>query len=72
MADGTLQPEQIMQKLPGADLQPLLDECQRLVNAIRRHLPNSRYGSCTDNYGYKRCAAANNAAARAFKTHAAR
>jgi hypothetical protein len=71
VADGAVSSDAVSAKMPGADLQPVLDECQRLVNAIRRHLPNSRWGSCTDNYGYKRCAAANNAAARAFKTHAA-
>jgi hypothetical protein len=67
VADEALSTEQIIAKLPAADLQPVIDECQRLVNVVGRHLPNSRYGSDTDAYGYTRCAAANNAAARAFK-----
>ena len=71
VADGALTAEQILAKLPSADLQPKIDECRRLVNAVGRHLPNSRFGSATDNYGYKRCASANGAAARAFKTTAA-
>ena len=50
--------------LPSADLEPMLKECEKLVNAIRRALPNSRWGSCTDHFGYKRCASAVNTAKR--------
>ena len=50
--------------LPSADLEPVLKECEKLVNAIRRALPNSRWGSCTDHFGYKRCASAVNTAKR--------
>ena len=41
-------------------------ELEKLVKAISRALPNSRWGSCTDNYGYKRCASACNTAKRKF------
>ena len=39
---------------------------EAVVKAIARALPNSRWGSCTDNYGYKRCASACNTAKRKF------
>jgi hypothetical protein len=54
----------VLQLIPSADLEPMLKECQKQVNAINRALPNSRWGSCTDHFGYKRCASAVNAAKR--------
>ena len=47
--------------LPAPDMSTYVKEGERLSTAIRRALPNSRWGSCTDHYGYKRCASANNA-----------
>ena len=40
--------------LPAADLEPLLLDLQKAVNAIRKALPNSRFGSSADHYGFKR------------------
>ena len=45
-------------------------EGERLQAAIRRALPNSRWGSCTDHYGYKRCASAANACKKYIVDHA--
>lgn len=44
--------------LPAPDLTPLLAEGTRLSSAIRKALPNTRWGSSTDHYGYKRCSSA--------------
>ena len=63
---GHVAPQSVLDAMPSADLEPLLKELEKLVNAISRALPNSRWGSCTDNYGYKRCASACNTAKRKF------
>tara|TARA_B110000503_G_scaffold140470_1_gene231435 strand:+ start:250 stop:591 length:342 start_codon:yes stop_codon:yes gene_type:complete len=39
-------------------LTPLLAEGTRLSSAIRKALPNTRWGSSTDHYEYKRCSSA--------------
>ena len=56
--DGEVDEAAVLSRLPSADLEPILAECEKCVKAIRRALPNSRWGSCTDNYGYKRCKSA--------------
>lgn len=56
--------------LPAPDMSLYVKEGARLCNAICRALPNSRWGSCTDHYGYKRCASANNAAKKYIVDHA--
>uniref|UniRef100_A0A7S3FDN9 Uncharacterized protein n=1 Tax=Haptolina ericina TaxID=156174 RepID=A0A7S3FDN9_9EUKA len=61
---GHVADEAVVKLIPSADLDPMLKECEKLVNAIRRALPNSRWGSCTDHFGYKRCASAVNTAKR--------
>ena len=61
LENGTVPPEKVESLLPSPDMSAYVKEGERLSAAIRRALPNSRYGSCTDHYGYKRCASANNA-----------
>lgn len=61
LENGTVPPEKVETLLPSPDMSAYVKEGERLSAAIRRALPNSRYGSCTDHYGYKRCASANNA-----------
>jgi len=63
---GHVAPQSVIDAMPSADLEPLLKELEKLVSAISRALPNSRYGSCTDHFGYKRCASACNTAKRKF------
>jgi hypothetical protein len=58
---GAVSPEKIESLLPAPDMSAYVKEGERLSAAIRRALPNSRFGSSTDHYGYKRCASANNA-----------
>lgn len=48
------------------DVAPVLADLDRKVKAIAKALPNSRFGSNTDTYGYKRAASANAAAKKAF------
>ena len=61
LENGTVPPEKVETLLPSPDMSAYVKEGERLSAAIRRALPNSRYGSCTDHSGYKRCASANNA-----------
>ena len=49
------------------DTSAVLADLAYKVKAIRKALPNSRWGSTTDAYGYKRAASANKAAEKAFK-----
>lgn len=52
--------------LPKADCGPVIADLEAKVRAISKALPNSRYGSNTDKYGYGRASAANQAAKKAF------
>ena len=70
LGDGNLMPEVLEPIIPKPDLKPLFDEGDRLTSAIFKALPNSRYGSSTDHYGYKRCASANAACKRHIVEHA--
>uniref|UniRef100_A0A7S0RBS8 PHD-type domain-containing protein n=1 Tax=Pyramimonas obovata TaxID=1411642 RepID=A0A7S0RBS8_9CHLO len=42
--------------LPPPDLKPALANAEKMVNAIRRALPNTRWGSSADAFCYRRCA----------------
>mmetsp|Transcript_24324 Transcript_24324/g.40740 ORF Transcript_24324/g.40740 Transcript_24324/m.40740 type:complete len:519 (-) Transcript_24324:288-1844(-) len=42
--------------LPPPDVEPTLKNCQKLVNAIFRAMPNSRFGSSRDDFCQRRCA----------------
>lgn len=70
LGDGNLMPDVLEPIIPKPDLTPLFDEGDRLSRAIFKALPNSRYGSSTDHYGYKRCASANAACKRHIVEHA--
>ena len=67
---GKVAPADIDSLMPAPDMGVYVKEGQRLANAISRALPNSRWGSCTDHYGYKRCASANNACKKYIVDHA--
>jgi len=67
---GSVLPAEVESLLPAPDMSAYTKEGERLCNAIRRALPNSRWGSCTDHYGYKRCASAANAAKKYIVDHA--
>jgi len=60
--NGTVSADALELVLPQPDMEPLFSEGRRLVQLIRRALPNSRWGSSTNAFGYKRAASANNAA----------
>lgn len=70
LGDGNLMPDVLEPIIPKPDLKPLFDEGDRLSRAIFKALPNSRYGSSTDHYGFKRCASANAACKRHIVEHA--
>jgi hypothetical protein len=70
LSSGAVSASAVEAVMPAPDMEPLFKEGQRLANAIRRALPNSRWGSCTDHYGYKRCASANNACKKFICDHA--
>lgn len=67
---GKVAPADIDSLMPAPDMGVYVKEGQRLANAISRALPNSRWGSSTDHYGYKRCASANNACKKYIVDHA--
>ena len=67
---GKVAPADIDGLMPAPDMGVYVKEGQRLANAISRALPNSRWGSCTDHYGYKRCASAANACKKYIVDHA--
>ena len=67
---GAVAPSQVDGLLPAPDMGAYVKEGERLCAAIRRALPNSRWGSCTDHFGYKRCASANNACKKYIVDHA--
>ena len=67
---GKVAPADIDSLMPAPDMGVYVKEGQRLANAISRALPNSRWGSCTDHYGYTRCASANNACKKYIVDHA--
>jgi len=67
---GKVAPADIDSLMPAPDMGVYVKEGQKLANAISRALPNSRWGSCTDHYGYKRCASANNACKKYIVDHA--
>lgn len=56
VAAGTIAEADLVAHLPSPDLKPVAEALQKANNAIRKSLPNSRYGSCTDDFGYRRCA----------------
>ena len=58
---GSVTPAKVESLLPAPDMSAYVKEGERLSAAIRRALPNTRWGSCTDHFGYKRCTSANNA-----------
>lgn len=56
--------EKFIESLPEVDITEYTNRLSDSSRAIQRALPNSRYGSSTDKYGYKRCSSA----VTAFKT----
>ena len=51
---GSLQKE-FEDTLPAIDLRPILQKHSKLLSAMRKAVPNSRFGSTRDNYCYNRC-----------------
>jgi hypothetical protein len=50
------QDKKFLQNLPAPDVSVFADKLDTAARKIYRSLPNTRYGSSTDHYGYKRCA----------------
>ncbi|KAK3272054.1 hypothetical protein CYMTET_19626 [Cymbomonas tetramitiformis] len=46
---------EVEERLPAADVEPVLANCQKLVNAIHRAMPNTRWGSSRDAFCQRRC-----------------
>ena len=42
--------------LPPPDVAPALANAEKMVNAVYRALPNTRWGSSRDDFCYRRCA----------------
>ena len=41
--------------LPAIDLNPMFQKHSKLMSAMKKSVPNSRFGSMRDNYCYNRC-----------------
>ena len=47
-----------LELIPKPDLSAMFKKHEKLIKAIERAKPNSRFGSTSDNYSYKRCKSA--------------
>jgi len=58
VATGALTEADLLAALPPPDLSAVKERLAAANHLIRRAMPNSRWGSSTDEYAYRRCAAA--------------
>lgn len=56
IADGSLPEETLLARVPAPSLRPVAAALKKANAAIRKSLPNSRFGSGTDAFCYRRCA----------------
>ena len=59
---GEIKESSINKHIPKPDMNSHFNKARALTNKIRRALPYSRFGSNTDDFGFKRAKSANNAA----------
>ena len=63
--------EQFMASLPAVDISSFTVKLDQASRAISKALPNTRWGSSTDHFGYKRCCSAVTAFKKLWNEHVA-